>query len=138
MGRSCKRAHILCNRRRTCSRNLRDNLPQRLREDTEMPYYTACAVDVDFISKSSQFLDEVQRIASGCLSKLYLNISERAQCGTEKATCGCGFPQDVIYLGQTPPCIPRPPAATVEHVYSPCARIQHGHVGTNANGMGQV
>ena len=130
MGRSFKRGHILYNRRRTCFRNLRDNLPQRHTEDTEMPYYTAYADDVDFITNVMS-----QRIAPGCLSKWYLNISETVQRATEKETCGCGFPDAVVSLGQTPPSIPRPPAATVQCVYSPCARIQHGHVWTNADGM---
>ena len=134
MDRSCKRVHILYNR----SRNLRDNLPQWPREVTEMPYYTACADDIDFIGKSSQLLDEVQLIAPGCLSKWYLNISESARRDTEKETCGCDFPDAVVSLGQTPPSIPRPPAATVQCVYSPCAHIQHGHVWTNANGMSHV
>ena len=39
-------------------------------------------------------------------------------------------------LGQTFLCIPRLPAASVKRVYCPCAHIQH--VGTTANGMGQV
>ena len=36
------------------------------------------------------------------------------------------------------PVSPRPPAATVQCGNSPCAHIQHGHVGTNANGMSHV
>ena len=34
-------------------RDLRDNLPQRPREDTEMSYYTAYADDIEFISNAS-------------------------------------------------------------------------------------
>ena len=56
--------------------DLRDNSPQRPREDTLMPYYTAYTDDVDFVSNASLFLDEVQRIVRGCLSKWHLNINE--------------------------------------------------------------
>ena len=140
--------------------DLKDNLPQRPRENTEIPYYK---VHADFISNASQILDEVQRIAPGCLSKRYLNIDEtktertdihrrnnraredwrmtrklRSLLGMEKATCGCGFQEAVVYLGQTPLCIPRPLIATVQRVYNSCDHIQHWHVGTNANGFGQV
>ena len=61
-----------------------------------------------------------------------------ARHSMEKATCRCGVPEAMVFLGQSPPCIPRSLAATIEWVYSPCAHIQHGYVGTNANGMGQV
>ncbi len=50
-------------------RDLRHNLPQRPREDINMPQYIAYADDVDFISNSNVFLDEVQRLAPGCLLK---------------------------------------------------------------------
>ena len=98
--------------------DLRDNLPQRPRENTEMPYYMAHADDVDFVSNASQILDEVQRIAPGCLSKWYLNINETKTERTnihrrniragedwrmtrmDKAACGCGFPEAVVSPGQ--------------------------------------
>ena len=77
---------------------LRDNLPQRPREDAAMPLYTTYADDVDFTSNASQFLDEVQRIAPGCLSKWYFNISETKtvvyQHSQKKQPCWRGLAHD--------------------------------------------
>ena len=50
-------------------RDLRHNLPQRPTEDINMPHYIAYADDVDFISNINVFLNEVQRLAPGCLLK---------------------------------------------------------------------
>ena len=57
-------------------RDLIHNLPQRSLKDTNMPHYIAYADDFDFISNSNVFLDEVQRIAPGCLLKWHLIINE--------------------------------------------------------------
>ena len=57
-------------------RDLRHNLPQRPREDINMPHYIAYADDVDFISNSYVFLNEVQRLAPGCLLQWHLVINE--------------------------------------------------------------
>ena len=57
-------------------RDLRHNLPQRPREDINMPHYIAYADDVDFISNSNMFLNEVQRLAPGCLLQWHLGINE--------------------------------------------------------------
>ena len=49
-------------------RDLRHNLPQRPRDDMHiMPHCIAYADDVDFINTSNVFLNEVQRLAPGCL-----------------------------------------------------------------------
>ena len=57
-------------------RDLRHNLPQRPREDINMPHYIAYADDVDFIRSSNVFLNEVQRLAPGCLLQWHLVINE--------------------------------------------------------------
>ena len=57
-------------------RDLRHNLPQLPREDINMPKYIAYADDVDYIRNSNAFLDEVQRLAPGCLLKWHLIINE--------------------------------------------------------------
>ena len=57
-------------------RDLRNNLPQRPREDINMPQYIAYADDVDFISNSNVFLNEVQRLAPSCLLQWHLAINE--------------------------------------------------------------
>ena len=57
-------------------RDLRHNLRQRPREDINMPHYIAYADDVDFISNSNVFLNEVQRLAHGCLLQWHLVINE--------------------------------------------------------------
>ena len=60
-------------------RDLRHNLPQRPPEDINMPHYIAYADDVDFISNSiisNVFLNEVQRLAPGCLLQWHLIIKE--------------------------------------------------------------
>ena len=57
-------------------RDLRHNLSQSPREDINMPQYIAYADDVVFISSSNVFLDEVQRLAPGCLLKWHLIINE--------------------------------------------------------------
>ena len=57
-------------------RDLRHNLPQRPPEDINMPHYIAYADDVDFISNSNVFLNEVQRLAPGCLLQWHININE--------------------------------------------------------------
>ena len=51
-------------------------MPQRPREDINMPQYIAYADDVDSISNSNVFLDEVQRLAPDCLLKWHLIIDE--------------------------------------------------------------
>ena len=57
-------------------RDLRHNLPQRPPEDINMPHYIAYADDVDFISNSNVFLNEVQRLAPGCLLQWHLITNE--------------------------------------------------------------
>ena len=57
-------------------RDLRHNLPQRPQEDINMPHYIAYADDVDFISNSNVYLNEVQRLAPGCLLQWHLVINE--------------------------------------------------------------
>ena len=57
-------------------RDLRHNLPQRPQEDINMSHYIAYADDVDFISNSNAFLNEVQRLAPGCLLQCHLIINE--------------------------------------------------------------
>ena len=57
-------------------RDLRHNLLQRPREDFNVPQCIAYADDVDFVSNSNVFLDEVQRLAHGCLLKWHLIIKE--------------------------------------------------------------
>ena len=57
-------------------RDLRHNLPQRPREDINMPHYIVYADDVDFISNSNVFLNKVQRIAPSCL----LQMAHYHQC----------------------------------------------------------
>ena len=47
--------------------DLRHNLPQRSLEDINMTHYIEYADDVDFISNSNVFLDEVQQLAPGYL-----------------------------------------------------------------------
>ena len=56
-------------------RDLRHNLPQRPREDINIPHYIAYADDVDFISNSNVFLNEVKRLAPGCLLQWHLKQS---------------------------------------------------------------
>ena len=41
-----------------------------------MPHYIAYTDDVDFVSNSNVFLDEVQRLAPGCLLKWHLIMKE--------------------------------------------------------------
>ena len=57
-------------------RDLRHNLPQRSLKDINMTHYIAFADDVDFITNSNVFLDEVQRLAPGCLLKWHLIMNE--------------------------------------------------------------
>ena len=57
-------------------RDLRHNLPQCPQEDINMPHCIAYADDVDFISNSNVFLNEVQRLAPGCLLQCHLIINE--------------------------------------------------------------
>ena len=47
--------------------DLRHSLPQRPREDVYMPHYIVNADDFNFISNSSVFLDQIQRLAPDCL-----------------------------------------------------------------------
>ena len=56
-------------------RDLRHHLPQRPREDFNMPHYIAYADDVDFISNRNVFLNEIQRIAPSCLLQWHLIIN---------------------------------------------------------------
>ena len=56
-------------------RDLRHNLPQRPLGDINKPQYIADADDVEFISNSSVFLDDVQRLAHGCLLKWHIIIN---------------------------------------------------------------
>ena len=56
-------------------RDLRHNLPQRPREDINTPHYIAYTDDVDFISNSNVFLNEVQRLAPRCLLQWHLAIN---------------------------------------------------------------
>ena len=55
-------------------RDLRDKLPQRPRKGINMSHYIA--YNVDCISNSNVFLDEVQRLAPECPLKWHLTISE--------------------------------------------------------------
>ena len=55
-------------------RDLRHSLPQLPREDINMPQYIAYADDVDFVSNSTVFLDEVKLLAPSCLLKWHLTI----------------------------------------------------------------
>ena len=58
-------------------RDFRHTLQQRPREDINMPHCMAYADDVDFISSSiNVFLNEVQRLAPGCLLQWHLIINE--------------------------------------------------------------
>ena len=56
-------------------RDLRHNLPNRPREDINMPHYIAYADDVDYISNNNVFLNEVQRLAPGYLLQWHLVIN---------------------------------------------------------------
>ena len=145
-------------------RDLRDNLPQRPPEDTDMPNYTAYADDVDVISNASQFLDDVQRIAADYLSKWHININEANRERTNihrrrdewRMTRKLGSllwdVQDVARRKQlTAVAIRKLSSPWIRHhsvsqdlrlglynVKSHCAHTQHGHLGTNANRMAQV
>ena len=144
------------------------------------------ADDVDFVSNASQFLDEIQRIAPGCLSKWYLNINQakaertnihrrnnragmtrnrvgmtrnragmtRNRAGmTRKLSSLLGYVQagngvsnlrlwlsrSRVLPGSDTTAYPKTSGCDfVQCVYSPCAHIQHGNAGINANGMDQV
>ena len=118
-------------------RDLRDNLPQRPGEDTEMPYYTSYADDVDNEMNESLLVACQYGILTSMKPRQNVptfteETRGRARHSTEKATCSCCFPEPA------PLCILRPPTATVQCVYGPCVHIQHGHLGINTNGMGQV
>ena len=108
-------------------------MPQWPREVTEMPDYTACADDVDFVSKSSQLLNEVQRIAPVCLSKWCLNIRESARRGTEKETRGRSG-----LSGSDTTVYPKTSGCDCTIRLQSLSSQQLVHVWTNANGKSHV
>ena len=56
-------------------RDLRSRLPTRLQTDANLPLDVEYADDTDFISTSRLFLDDIERIAPGCLAEWSLAIN---------------------------------------------------------------
>ena len=138
--------------------DLRHNLPQRPREDINMPQYIAYADDVDFISNSNVFLDEVQRLAPGCLLKWHLiinesktehtNIHRRNTCDIEqwRKTRKLGsllgdVEESNLLQGLSKDCflwVRKRNISEGLRLYSPGTHVQHGYVGADTNRMSSV
>ena len=58
-------------------RELRQMFPERLRIDVDQPLNIAYADDVDFVSHSRAFLDQVESIVPTCLRQWFLIVNER-------------------------------------------------------------
>ena len=62
-------------------RDLRSRLPTRPQTDANLPLDVEYADDTDFISTSRLFLDDIERIAPGCLAEWSLTINTPKRSG---------------------------------------------------------
>ena len=115
-------------------RDLRSRLPPRPQADVRLPLDVEYADDMDFISSSRPYLNEIERIAPACLAEWSLLINAAKTVWTSVSRQDVARRMQLANVSFHKLWTVWFRGAALLSIRLACTYVQHGHLGVDKNG----